>query len=112
MNVSTETHERPVHVVTLSGRLDALEAGPLRELLGSYAANNEHNVIVDLRHVEFVDSAGLAALVKGMKDARDQGGDVRLVRPTAADAERVFSLTRFDQVFVIADTPAELLANW
>lgn len=112
MKVSTETHERSVHVVTLSGRLDALEAGPLRELLSSYSANGDHDLIVDLREVEFVDSAGLAALVKAMKDARSNGGDLRLVRPTAEDANRVFGLTRFDQVFVMAGTSAELLSDW
>lgn len=112
MQVSTQSHEVSIHVITLVGRLDALEAAPLRELLSSYETNGDHNLIVDLREVEFVDSAGLAALVKAMKDARGHGGDLRLVRSSAPDAERVFTLTRFDQVFVMADTPDALISDW
>jgi len=112
MKVSTATHEFAVQVIALSGRLDALEAGPLRELLSSFLDSGKHNLIVDLADVEFVDSAGLAALVKAMKDARLAGGDVRLVSPGAADALRVFTLTRFDQVFIMADSADELIGNW
>jgi anti-sigma B factor antagonist len=58
---------------------------------------------VDLSAVVFVDSAGLAALVRGLKDARLAGGDLRLVRPGADEAMRVFRLTRFDRVFELLD---------
>lgn len=109
MQVHTETRSVAVQVIALEGRLDALEAGPLRQTLAELHANGEHFLVVDLRNIEFVDSAGLAALVKGMKDARTAGGDLRLIRSAHADAERVFSLTKFDQVFEMADDPTDLL---
>ncbi len=112
MDVTTATHNVSFEVVGLGGRLDALEAVGLRELFASYHAEGSHNLIVDLSDVEFVDSAGLAALVKAMKDARGSGGDVRLVRSPNPDASRVFELTKFDQVFVMGDTVDELIAGW
>jgi len=112
MLVTTATHEIAVQVISLSGRLDALEAGPLRTVLDGFAENGEHYLVVDLREISFVDSAGLAALVKGMRDARAGGGDLRIVRSTSPDAERVFTLTRFDQVFTMADQPDELMGDW
>lgn len=112
MNVTTATHEMTVQVISLSGRLDALEAGPLRVVLDGFAENGEHHLVVDLREISFVDSAGLAALVKGMRDARAGGGDLRIVRSASPEAERVFTLTRFDQVFTMADSPDELMSDW
>lgn len=112
MNVTTATHEMTVQVISLSGRLDALEAGPLRVVLDGFAENGEHHLVVDLREISFVDSAGLAALVKGMRDARAGGGDLRIVRSASPEAERVFTLTRFDQVFAMADSPDELMSDW
>ena len=112
MDVKTATHSISVEIITLSGRLDALEAAPLRNLLLSYSESGSHNLVVDLSKVEFVDSAGLAALVKGMKDARANGGDLRIVRSPNQDAARVFALTKFDQVFVMGDSSEELISNW
>ncbi len=112
MDVSTATHNVSFEIVALSGRLDALEAVGLRELFASYSEAGAHDLIVDLSDVEFVDSAGLAALVKAMKDARGAGGDVRLVRSPHADATRVFELTKFDHVFVMGDTVDELVKSW
>ena len=53
--------------------------------------------------VGFVDSAGLAALVRARRDARAAGGDVVLVRPADDNALRVFRLTQFDEVFQMVD---------
>ncbi len=98
--------------VTLSGRLDALEAAALRNVLDQAMSDGLVNLAIDLSDVDFVDSAGLAALVKGMKDARTVGGDVKLVSPESADAMRVFELTKFDQVFTMVSDIEDILRNW
>ena len=92
-----------VKEITLTGRLDAVEAAPLRSTIGEHLASGHNRIVVDLSAVEFVDSAGLAALVIGMKRARLEGGDLRLVRPRHPDALRVFALTKFDDVFHMLD---------
>ena len=112
MDIVTGSHQISVTTVVLDGRLDALEAAPLRQVLQEHIAAGEMHLAVDLAAVEFVDSAGLAALVKGMKDARSAGGDLRLVAPTAPDAFRVFELTKFDKVFSMAPDLPTLLAQW
>lgn len=111
MKVQSETRTVAVEIISLTGRLDALEAGGLRDVLGNLVAAGTIQIVVDLSDVEFVDSAGLAALVKGMKDARSAGGDLRLVRSQNSDAQRVFSLTKFDKVFEMADDLDELLGS-
>jgi len=112
MDILTGTHEIQVATVALTGRLDALEARGLRDLLDSHLASGHSRIVVDLRALEFVDSAGLAALVKGMKDCRTAGGDLRLVAPTERDAMRVFELTRFDRVFTMNAELEDALSGW
>ncbi len=112
MDILTGTHEIQVEVITLKGRLDALEARGLRDLFDAHLAGGRNRIVVDLQALDFVDSAGLAALVKGMKECRASGGDLRLVAPTTKDAMRVFELTRFDRVFNMAADPETALAGW
>lgn len=112
MDILTGSYERSVTTITLEGRLDALEAGPLRTVLHEAIIEGQNNLVVDLSAIDFVDSAGLAALVKGMKDARRGGGDLKLVSPKGADAMRVFELTKFDQVFTMAPDIESLLQDW
>lgn len=112
LDVHTGSHEIDILTIRLEGRLDALEATELRQLFTSHLQDGRNNLAVDLSDLEFVDSAGLAALVKGMKDAREAGGDLRLVWPTSVDAQRVFELTSFDKVFSYAHSLDDLLAQW
>ena len=101
MNIDVTEHVIRSATVRLDGRLDALSAPDLRARLIELSERDIHHLTVDLAAVEFVDSAGLAALVSAMKLARGNGGDVDLVRPRSDDAYRVFELTKFDAVFEI-----------
>lgn len=92
-----------VATIVVTGRLDSVEAAPLRATMNEFLTKGTTRIVVDLSAVEFVDSAGLAALVIGMKRARLEKGDVRLVSPKHPDAKRVFELTKFDDVFMMAD---------
>ena len=99
-------------VIVLAGRLDAFEAKDVRALLTEHVDGGRCRLVIDLSTVEFVDSAGLAALVQAMKRCREAGGDVRLVRPSDSSAHRVFELTKFDLVFTMADSVDDLVGNW
>lgn len=101
-----------IQTITVTDRLDALGAQDLRAEVERALAAGVVRFVVDLSATEFVDSAGLAALARGMKDARARAGDLRIVSPTAADAQRVFSLTRFDQVFTMGDDRDAMLTQW
>lgn len=99
MNIDIDTTVETFATVAVNGRLDALSAPDLRQRISSLEAEGIDEILVDLSDIDFVDSAGLAALISGMKAARLSGGDLELVRPRSDEAYRVFELTRFDQVF-------------
>ncbi|MDQ1287345.1 MAG: anti-sigma factor antagonist [Actinomycetota bacterium] len=90
-----------VSVVVTGPRLDAVEAAHLREVIEELLVAGTTRLVVDLSGTGFVDSAGLACLVRAMTTLRRRGGDVALVRPASDDAWRVFRLTQFDEVFPI-----------
>lgn len=86
-------------VTVLVGRFDAVEAPMVRAELSRIIDAGAGTVVVDLSAVSFIDSAGLAALVRGRRDAQSSGGAIILISPTDHSALRVFRLTQFDDVF-------------
>lgn len=98
MRISSEKQQN-VQVIKLQGRVDAATIPPLRDLIDSLAEQSIQDYVVDLGRVEFLDSAGMAVLVKLLKQARESQGDVVLLWSKQADANRILTLTRFDKVF-------------
>jgi anti-anti-sigma factor len=86
-------------VVTLCGVLDVLDAVSVAAALVAVAAQ-EPEIIVDLAGVEFMDSSGVAALVRGRKHARHAGGDLLLAAPQQ-QVLRVLAITRLIDVFSV-----------
>jgi anti-sigma B factor antagonist len=66
--------------------------------------------VVDLGEVRFVDSTGLAALVRLYRRVRIGEGDVRLARVPPSVAS-VLELTRLNRVFDIFPSAAEAAAT-
>ena len=69
-------------------------------------AARERDIIIDLAGLEFIDSSGVAALVRGRRQARDAGGELLLAAPQQ-QVLRVLSLTRLIDVFPVHATVAE-----
>ncbi|MGS0683842.1 STAS domain-containing protein [Nakamurella sp. GG22] len=90
-------------VCVLAGRLEAVQAAGLRTELTAAQQAGAASLIVDLHAVHFIDSAGLAALVRARKESRSAGGEVVLINPADRDVLRVFRLTQFDEVFRMVD---------
>lgn len=66
-------------VFALGGSLDIATSPTLRAALMDAADRGQHELIVDLSDLEFLDSTGLGALIGAHKRAGEQGGAVRLV---------------------------------
>lgn len=83
------------------GELDAYTVGQFRESLGELAS--EPKLLIDMSEVPFVDSAGLGALIGGIRRAREAGGDVAVCcnRPTLV---RLLHTTGFDRIVTVAET--------
>ncbi|HUQ39863.1 MAG TPA: STAS domain-containing protein [Acidimicrobiales bacterium] len=86
------------------GELDAFTVSQFRQALAGLA--NSPRLLIDMSGVPFVDSAGLGALIGGIRRARELGGDVAVCcnRPTLV---RVLRTTGFDRIVTVAPTMQE-----
>jgi anti-anti-sigma factor len=107
MKISQRNLDEGLILVQLNGRLDATTNVEVRTMLRVLLENSSlPKLIIDLENVPFIDSSGLAALVSGLRLAREKGGTIALsgVQP---QAQTVFRLTMLDHVFSIHPTPIE-----
>ena len=70
-------------LVRASGRLSFPGVELLRDKFAALAGSGSSRMAVDLSGVEAIDSAGVGALISGLKAARAVGGDLRLVAPSS-----------------------------
>jgi anti-sigma B factor antagonist len=89
------------------GELDAFTVSQFRQALAELASNPR--LLIDMSGVPFVDSAGLGALIGGIRRARELGGDVAVCcsRPTLT---RLLRTTGFDRIVTVAETLDEARA--
>jgi anti-sigma B factor antagonist len=97
-----------VIVLKPEGRLDITTAWQFRLKLQECISKLSRHVVVNLGHVNFIDSSGLTSLVAGMRDADKVNGSFRIcnVHP---EAKLVFEVTMMDTVFEILETEEEAL---
>jgi anti-sigma B factor antagonist len=69
-------------VLRIEGEIDAHAAPQLRERVIGLAGNGTVHLIADLRGAGYLDSAGVGALVGGLKGLRTRGGSLALVAST------------------------------
>lgn len=83
------------------GELDAFTVSQFRQALAELASTPR--LLIDMSAVPFVDSAGLGALIGGIRRARELGGDVAVScnRPTLT---RLLRTTGFDRIVAVADS--------
>ena len=88
------------------GELDAFTVSQFRQALAELASSSR--LLIDLSGVPFVDSAGLGALIGGIRRVRELGGDVAVAcpRPTLT---RLLRTTGFDRIVTVTPTPSEAL---
>lgn len=68
-----------VAVFKLRGSVDVATSPTLRVALLEAAEHEGHAIIVDLTHVEFLDSSGLGALIGAFRRAGERNGSLRIV---------------------------------
>lgn len=89
------------------GDLDAFTASQFRQRLTEVPG--ESSLLIDMSSVPFMDSAGLGALIGGIRRTRELGGDVAVTcnQPTLISLLRA---TGFDRIVTLAETVEQAAA--
>ena len=88
-------------VLTLQGRVDASTIDQVKSTWNT--AEQVQSIVIDLSQTTFIDSMGLAALVSGLKTARQRGGRFVIAAPSEP-VRVILELTAMDRAFEIAQT--------
>ena len=89
-------HDRDVVVVV--GELDGATVPRLHELVGTLITSGSRDVVLDLRHMSFVDSAGLGGMLRSRQLLEELGGSLVLRSPTEF-TRKVLTMAGLDRVF-------------
>ena len=99
-----------VGVVAVTGALVSVEVDAFRAGFVEWWQRlpELRNVVVDLRGVDFLDSAGLGSLIALLKRVSERGGDMKIVG-LQKKVRMVFEITRAFKVFDIFDQTDEAI---
>jgi anti-sigma B factor antagonist len=84
--------------VELVGELDLSSVGELDRHLREIAGEKPGRIVIDLGNLEFMDSTGLALLIRAHRDAQANGHRLYL-RPGSHQVQRLFELTGVKERF-------------
>lgn len=91
----------PYHLLRPTGELDAYTVAQFREALAEHATSGR--LVVDLCGVPFIDSAGLGALIGGIRRIRENEGRV-VVYCNGTTLLRLLHTTGFDRIVPVEET--------
>ena len=95
-----ESSREGVDILSLKGRLTVGEASAVRDKVTAVLAAGHANVILNLDHVEYIDSTGLGALVICFTSLKKAGGALKLVNPNKRNVELLL-LTKLHTIFEV-----------
>ncbi|HEY5425676.1 MAG TPA: STAS domain-containing protein [Candidatus Tumulicola sp.] len=109
IDLKSENHGETL-VFKLRGSLDIATSPTVRAALSDATEKGTKDIIVDLTHLEFLDSTGLGALIGAHRRAAEHGGSLRLIVSEGSIA-RLLNITGLIRVLAVFHTLEDALSN-
>ena len=102
---TSSTHNGKLTRLGIAGSLDGVTAAQLTEAVLALVADSRHHIVADFSGVSYASSAGLRAVLMGVKETRKLGGDLRLcaVQPSVLKVLQMAGFTQLIQTFTDFD---------
>lgn len=110
MEIATQVYDR-VAVMTVTGRVDSATAPELESKLRELVDGDKTQIVLDLKNVEYMSSAGLRAMVSTLKAVKRVNGDLRISSPSPR-VEEVLRLAGLTSIFSIHPSQEEAVASF
>ena len=88
------------YVLTVGGEVDLHSAPALQAALDDVIAAGATTLVLDLRHVLFIDSTGMSVVTAAVKRLRDGGGSF-VIASDKPEVLRVFRITGLDRFITV-----------
>lgn len=105
LDLAFETFEEldgKIMVIRCPGRVDAVVADELKDLMKALVDKKKFLLVVDMDKTEFMDSSGIGALVSRIAATRSNQGDIRLAS-VKESISRLLRITNLDKIFECFD---------
>ena len=99
-----------INLLPLSGRLAVETEAQVRPVLVRAIQQSPHGLILDLKAVTFVSSAGLRLLLEIYKAAASSGTRIAMIRPQP-EIYKLFKLAALDATFAVSESEAEAVKS-
>ncbi len=101
-----------VAIVDLAGRITLGEgSGLLRNTIKDLLNSGQKNILVNLKDVSYIDSAGLGELVGAYASVTNASGNIKLLHPQSK-VHDLLQVTKLYTVFVAFDDEQEALRSF
>jgi len=101
-----------VTVVDLEGRITLGEGSTLlRDELRLLIATNRRKILLNMAEVSYMDSSAIGQLVAGFTTVANQGGQLKLLKPSKRSQE-VLQMTKVHSIFEIYDDEAAAILTF
>lgn len=97
-------------VIQAKGDVDITGSPILRDHIRQAQQTKPARLVIDLEHVPYMDSSGLATLVEAMKNAKPAGTNLVLCA-MHEKVRAIFEIARLDQYFTIVPSRGEALSG-
>ena len=108
--VLTVHEHHGVTVVEVAGELDDSNSAALGQTCEQLLTEGQRQFVLDLHAVDFIDSAGLAILIRCFQRVRTSAGRFVLAAPQPA-VRRILELMRLDRIFEVYPNVTEAVGQ-
>jgi len=111
VDVSYDGAGDEIAVIAARGFIDTTTAPELEKKLEEQLALNKYRIVVNLKNIDYVSSAGWGVFVSEIREIRENGGDLVLVS-MSPDVYDVYELMEFSSILKSFDSLEEAIANF
>ena len=108
----TQRETNGIYLLALEGRLVlGPESIGFRSAIENLLASNATRIVVNLEHVNYVDSAGLGALIEAHRQTKAKGGHLKLSN-LGPNFRRALDLARLLPIFDTSSTETAAVSSF
>lgn len=110
LQIDLSEHDNGVAVLTVRGEVDMSSSSTVRGQMSPLLKSGRKAIIVNLSHVTYMDSSGIATLVEGLQQSMKLKIAFRLAELNPA-VRNVFKLARLETVFQVYESTTDAMSG-
>lgn len=103
--------DNSISIIKVGGYIDTTTSAELEHSLDQLLSQGRYKIIIDLKNVDYISSAGWGIFISEIKGIREKGGDLKLVG-MIPDVYEVFELLEFNFILRAFETIEEAIMDF